>query len=579
MMRWGKKANERRLKNREEVSLKFDTILVADDADGSPVAIGAADPSGAGMALPASPLNNGSVSPPASPLSTQPPHPQFFLPNASTHDSNKRHSVFTLGGSRRGSDAGPVTSSRSSGDDATTHNSNNNNNSSNSGSNSPHTHRLQQKTDDTSSSSSAPTHRRWASGGLHTQDRIRHAPNANTSSAPSSPSTPHTTLTVASTSAATTSATTPTATTTPTAQSLLSMSMGGAGAGGSVVLSAVDAKATGREFNGDMLFKEREDNVLLLKDALRRITLALKRYNAQALRSSKAMGAMAEAMDRVHDSIHNYHSDSVLAEAVGKFASIERELAEASARHHTGANEDLLVNITSFIEEDISHDLKNVKAKYEKARREYDSACSKLAAARNKARPDIFKLVTAEREVIKMKARYEEALGEALYEIDDIELKKETELMDWLVVHYTQAMSTYGDGFRMLVNIESYLEDLAVWCKEWRTLFAENSAARRDEQARRIQEEESSFHKPFVEALQTHVAVQQLILEIAAEEGTTLPSAITEANWPQFYTFIRTFFDPVSQRLLSSNHKVALVELTSALALLDKAKEPVELSN
>lgn len=55
-------------------------------------------------------------------------------------------------------------------------------------------------------------------------------------------------------------------------------------------------------------------------------------------------------------------------------------------------NDNLMNQMNSFVEEDIQHELKNLKAKYEKARRDYDSACSKVTNLRSKKNLDILKL-------------------------------------------------------------------------------------------------------------------------------------------------------------------------------------------
>jgi len=329
----------------------------------------------------------------------------------------------------------------------------------------------------------------------------------------------------------------------------------------------------------DAAFRQQDEEITKLRESLKHVVGAGKKFNAEAGKNGKGMITVLESLERVVVCDRKYHADSVFVEALAKFIQVEKAISDNTAKYHQEINDTLLQHVNIFIEEDIQHEFKNLKSKYDKARREYDSACAKVTNLRAKKNLDIVKLYNAEKEVVKAKAKYISALEAAVERAEDIELKKQTDLVEWVMTCAEAAKGSYGECFAMLNYIVNYLQELNHWCQEWREAFEENTAIRNKEQHSKIVEEENCAHYPLIELIKNQDLVA-VMKQVSGEEGVPMPAIDINlsAHWYAVHTFLRSNYDRVSQALLLQNRRQLLIELSSALGLLEKAREVIDMS-
>jgi hypothetical protein len=333
----------------------------------------------------------------------------------------------------------------------------------------------------------------------------------------------------------------------------------------------------GESVDADADYMAADERVQQLKNMLKKLSNALKKYNTEGLKHGKTLTSFAENLEKMSFTERRSNVDSVYAEALSKFAQLEREVSAKHCHFHQQATETFLTQIHEFMEKDITQELKALRGKYEKARKDYDSAVGKVTALRQKAKPDIIKLFNAEKELKRLKKIYEDSLEEALLKIDEIELKKQCNFLEWLITLFQCQRDVFGEDYAMLVHIDNYLKELLTWSAEWRQIFLENTRKRASEQAQLIQEEKENMCMPLLQ-LTSNTTLTRIMQDVARQEGQSMPAldTVSKHNYAQLHSFLRTYYDPISQALLLSGHQDLLKELTSALAILEKGRKSID---
>jgi len=319
----------------------------------------------------------------------------------------------------------------------------------------------------------------------------------------------------------------------------------------------------------------RSDQVKAFKANLRKLVTLLRRLNADGQRYGKSSDAFASnGLDKLQLAEKMINNESVYAQALAQFAQVQRSFT--FPEFHQAPSGRLIASINDFVDRDICTELKNLRNKYKRARQDYDSAVGKVTALRTKAKLDIIKLFNAEKELKRRKKTYEDSLEEVKNKLDEIELKKSCDLVEWLILWFQEERDLYGEAYSAMQTLENYLVELSTWSKEMRAYFEESVQLRNEEQAALIQQEKSAVYNP-LHKLFDDPGVVAIIQQVMKQESKniSLPSA-SGANLVLMHGFIRDSYDTICQELLLAGYREQMRALASAMGLLEKAQEEIQ---
>jgi len=340
--------------------------------------------------------------------------------------------------------------------------------------------------------------------------------------------------------------------------------------------AAVDGGALAVQLDEDTTAKTRLDQVQVLKTSLKKLSTLMHRLNSEAQRYGKSNHAFVEGMEKLQLAEKRSRTDSVYVEALSRIADAEREVTTLITQFHQVPSDQIIARVIEFIQKDIAMELKVVRTKYEKARRDYDGAVDKVTALRSKTKVDPIKLYNAERELKKHKRLYEDSLGEMSSKLDDIDLKKSCNFLEWLISFLQQERDVYGECFAVVQHLEGYLDELTTWTNDMALYFRECCDKRAEEQGAMFQEERDSIYDPLLQLLSSHPGVGGIIQRIIAREGRgiAVPDGSSDrVGAANLHPFIREFYDSICQELLLAGYRDQARELASAMGLLEKAKD------
>jgi hypothetical protein len=129
--------------------------------------------------------------------------------------------------------------------------------------------------------------------------------------------------------------------------------------------------------------------------------------------------------------------------------------------------------------------LQALKKTYEKATDEYSSALAKLDSAHKdpKRSLDIIKVYALEKERVRTKKVYEDAILDLTQHCEDVNERLNYEFLEMLVSDMQAENTAYAAMSGLCGEVSGYLEDLAGWCEEERTLFSQHHAERASQRA------------------------------------------------------------------------------------------------
>ncbi|KAL6042598.1 CCHC-type zinc finger, nucleic acid binding protein a isoform X1 [Balamuthia mandrillaris] len=324
----------------------------------------------------------------------------------------------------------------------------------------------------------------------------------------------------------------------------------------------------------DTQFLQREEKIQMMKARLKKVTTACEKYNREGLKVAKEMQALGQQLEKMSSSESKRDCESVYAQALLQFGPSIKEASSAQTKLHDTTPELFITPILRLIEKDINTELKAVESKYKKARNNYDTQVSKVAALRAKAKIDVVRLYEAEKELKKAKLAYEEAIEEAFYKLEDLELSKNSDVLEWFIALLQAEKERYGQDYALFHHIENYMRDIHQWCVDSGKHFHSSVEQRNIKQRQELEEIQAGIPLNLIQTIRSSGVLISCVLLVAGREEVSLPplDTLSEESLPRIYSFVKTNYDAISKELLQRNEKTILNSLASALGMMEKGR-------
>lgn len=232
-----------------------------------------------------------------------------------------------------------------------------------------------------------------------------------------------------------------------------------------------------------------------------------------------------------------------------------------------------------------------LKKAYDKATDDYSAALAKLDSAHKdpKKSADILKVYALEKERVRTKKIYDNAILELTSHCEEVNEKLNFDFLDMLVANIEAEKVAYQAMSGLFGEVAGYLDDLGGWCEEERVLFAQHTAERTNQRnaihdAAKAEEERvflGQFTKPIIDIIrpiartgESAVDIAPLLLALLRHHQMNIPEGIDTSMPPSPYDSsldqtrlaVKNNFDAIGLALAHSGMHDRIAPLSEALA-------------